>query len=221
MRRVAVAALLALAGITGMAHSQGVQANVGRIYEGEGWTSYRLGMNRQLTGPLSTSVHGDYLRRVGGAEGAFAGLGLDLAAFRGGGPYLVAGVGAGMGSPHSQSFSSFWGSWSAGGGYEVVPASFLHVGVEARWREISLDHRTGWELGAGLSLTLGGGRKASPPPPPPGGAATTTGDLPSETPVAPTPSPQPTPAAGVPAGATSSRPPAGSSRREPRMGRRR
>jgi cell wall-associated NlpC family hydrolase len=164
MRRLAVA-LLTLAGVADMAVAQGVQAGVGRFYEDEGWTLYRLGVDRPLTGPLSTTVHGDYLRRVGDADGAFAGLGVDVTAFRGGGPYLVAGLGAGMGSPHAQSFSSIWTSWSAGGGYELVPASFLRVGLEARWREISLDRRKGLELAAGISLNLGGGRGSATPPP--------------------------------------------------------
>ena len=123
-----------------------------------------MGVDRPLVGPLATTLHGDYLRRVGDADGAFAGLGLDVSAFRGGGPYVVAGIGAGMGSPHSQSFSSIWGSWSAGAGYELVPASFLRVGLEGRWREISLDRRDGLELSAGVSLNIGGGRKAPPPP---------------------------------------------------------
>jgi hypothetical protein len=142
-----------------------VQAKVGRFYEGEGWTVYRLGVDRPLIGPLSTTLHGDYMRRVGDAEGAFAGAGLDLTAFRGGGPYAVFGVGAGLGSPHSQSFSSIWASWSAGGGYELVPASFLRVGLEARWREISLDRRDGLELSAGFSVNLPGGHKPSARPP--------------------------------------------------------
>ena len=71
MRRLAVA-VLALAGVADMAVAQGVQANVGRFYEDEGWTLYRLGVDRPLTGPLGTTVHGDYLRRVGDADGAFA-----------------------------------------------------------------------------------------------------------------------------------------------------
>jgi len=195
MRRVAMTALLALAGLVDTGMAQGINASVGRFYEDEGWTVYRLGVDRPLTGPLSTSLHGDYLRRVGGAEGAFAGLGLDLTAFRGGGPYLVAGVGAGMGSPHSQSFSSVWGSWSAGGGYELVPASFLRVGLEARWREISLDHRAGWELAAGLSLSVGGGRKASspasPPPPRVAPAPAANSEAPSDVPAAPVAAPPP------------------------------
>ncbi|HEU4346337.1 MAG TPA: C40 family peptidase [Actinoplanes sp.] len=159
MRRPLAGTVLLLAVTASGAAAQGVQAHVGRFYEGEGWTLYRLGMDRPLIGPLATTVHGDYLRRVGDADGAFAGLGLDVTAFRGGGPYLVAGIGAGMGSPHSQSFSSIWGSWSAGGGYELVPASFLRVGLEGRWREISLDHRDGLELSAGISLNIAGGRR--------------------------------------------------------------
>jgi cell wall-associated NlpC family hydrolase len=164
--RTAALFALSLACVAARASAQGIEGKVGRFYEGDGWTIYRLGLTRPLAGPLATSVHGDYMRRVGDAEGAFAGLGFDVTAFRGSGPYLVAGVGAGMGSPHSQSFSSTWTSWSAGGGYELVPASFLRAGVEARWRHISLDRRDGLELAAGLSLNLGGGRKGAPKPVP-------------------------------------------------------
>ena len=164
MIRAGAVALLALACLGQAAAGQGVQAKVGRFYEGEGWTLYRLGVDRPLIGPVSTTLHGDYMRRVGDADGAFAGAGLDVTAFRGGGPYAVLGIGAGLGSPHSRSFSSLWASWSAGAGYELVPASFLRVGLEARWREISLDRRDGLELTAGLSLNLPSGRKPSAPP---------------------------------------------------------
>jgi cell wall-associated NlpC family hydrolase len=164
--RTAALVALSLACLPAGALAQGIEGKVGRFYEGDGWTIYRLGLIRPLAGPLATSVHGDYMRRVGDAEGAFAGLGFDVTAFRGSGPYLVAGVGAGLGSPHSQSFSSTWTSWSAGGGYELVPASFLRAGVEARWRHISLDRRDGLELTAGLSLNFGGGRKRAPKPAP-------------------------------------------------------
>ncbi len=181
--RVAAFAALSLACVAPAATAQGIEGRVGRFYEGDGWTVYRLGLQRPLAGPLATTVHGDYLRRVAGADGAFAGLALDVTAFRGAGPYLVAGVGAGLGSPHSQSFSSIYTSWSAGAGYELVPASFLRVGVEGRWREISLDRRNGIELAAGLSLSLGGGRKASPrPPAPPRSGRTGPVDRSSSTP---------------------------------------
>ena len=173
MRRpvLSAAAALSLLLVTAMTsvEAQGIEGKVGRFYEGEGWTVYRLGMSRPLIGPLGTTLHGDYLRRAGGADGAFAGLGVDVTAFQGGGngPYLVAGLGGGMGSPHSQSFSSLWTSWSAGAGYELVPASFLRFGLEGRWREISLDRRTGFELAAGFSLNLSGGPKGAAPRPGP------------------------------------------------------
>jgi len=160
-------ALFALA--TGAAAQQGFEGRVGRFYEDDGWTVYRLGVSRPLAGPIGTTFHGDYFRRVRGAEGALGGVGLELTAFQGGGggPYIVAGIGAGLGSAHSQSFSSTWSSWSAGLGYELMPASFLSVGAEGRWRHISLDRREGFEFAAGLSINLGGGRKAPTPAPAP------------------------------------------------------
>ena len=144
--------------------AQGIEGKIGRFYDDGGWTVYRLGLRRPLVGPIGTTFHGDYLERVGEGEGAFAGLGFDVTAFQGGapGPYVVAGVGAGMGSPHSRSFSSTWTSWSAGLGYELEPASFLRVGIESRWRELSLDNRDGMELAAGVSFSFGsGGKKPS------------------------------------------------------------
>lgn len=146
--------------------AQGIEGKIGRFYDDNGWTVYRLGLRRPLVGPIGTTFHGDYFERVGDGEGAFAGLGFDLTAFQGGapGPYVVAGIGAGMGSPHSRSFSSTWTSWSAGLGYELQPASFLRVGLESRWREMSLDRRDGMELAAGLSFSFGGGGKKSSKP---------------------------------------------------------
>ncbi|HET6577613.1 MAG TPA: C40 family peptidase [Gemmatimonadales bacterium] len=163
MRTAALSLLLACAAAT--VEAQGIEGKIGRFYESDGWTLYRLGMSRPLVGPLGTTLHGDYMRRAGDAEGAFAGLGVDVTAFQGGGngPYLVAGLGGGMGSPHSRSFSSLWTSWSAGAGYELVPASFLRFGVEGRWREISLDRRSGFEVAAGLSFNLVGGPRRSAP----------------------------------------------------------
>ncbi|MGH7580935.1 MAG: C40 family peptidase [Gemmatimonadales bacterium] len=149
--------------------AQGIEGQVGRFYEDAGWDVYRLGVNRRVTGTLGLGVHGNYLRRADGAEGGFAGLSADLTAFKGGnpGPYIVAGVGGGMGSPTSGEFSSLWGSWSAGAGYELFPTSFLAFGAEARWRELSLDRRNGVEVAAGLSIRFGGhGRPRAPAPTP-------------------------------------------------------
>lgn len=148
--------------------AQGIEGQVGRFYDDGGWDVYRLGMSRPLAGPLGLGVQGSYLQRADGGEGGFAGLSLDLTAFKGTGqgPYLVAGVGAGMGSPGSDAFSDVWGSWSAGAGYQLLPLSFLSFGAEARWRELSLDARDGLEVAAGFSIRFGGrgGRPSRPPP---------------------------------------------------------
>jgi hypothetical protein len=148
---------------------QGIDGQIGRFYEDGGWDVYRLGVSRPVVGMLGLGLHGNYLRRADGGDGGFAGISADLTAFKGGsqGPYLVAGVGGGMGSAQSTDFSSVWGSWSAGAGYELFPASFLAFGAEARWREMSLDHRDGLEVAAGLSIRFGGHggpRPAQPAP---------------------------------------------------------
>ena len=158
--RVLALAILLIVADAASARAQGIVGQIGRFYDDGGWTLYRVGMSRPFIGPLGLTYHGDYFRRVGGSEGAFAGAGVDLTAFRTGlqGPYAVAGIGGGLGSPHSKSFSSFWGSWSAGAGYDLLPASFLSFGAELRWREISLDNRGGLELAAGFGVQLGGGR---------------------------------------------------------------
>jgi hypothetical protein len=143
------------------AGAQTVEARVGRFFDADGWTTYRIGLRRPLVGILGVQFHGDLLREVGGS-GGMAGVGTDLTAFRKGveGPYLVAGLSGGLGSQTSNDLSSGWGSWSAGVGYDVFPASFLSVGVEGRWRELSLGRRNGFELGVGLTLHLG---SSSPP----------------------------------------------------------
>lgn len=148
---------------------QGIDGQVGRFYEDGGWDVYRLGVSRPIAGMFGLGLHGNYLRRADGSDGGFAGISADLTAFKGGGqgPYLVAGVGGGMGSPQSGDFSSVWGSWSAGAGYELIPASFLAFGAEARWRELSLDHRDGLEVAAGLSIRFGGPGRPRPAQPVP------------------------------------------------------
>ena len=173
------------------ASAQGLEGQVGRFYDDEGWDIYRLGMSRALTGPLGLGLQANYLRRAQGGDGALAGLSLDLTAFKGAGqgPYLVAGVGAGMGSSTGNDFSDAWGSWSVGGGYQLLPASFLSFAAEARWRELSLDSRDGLEMAAGLSIRFGGRGGGSPQP-----AATPVAELPPPT-EAP-PSDRPLPAEG-------------------------
>jgi hypothetical protein len=156
-----LAAALALSLIRPV-HAQQVEARVGRFWDPSGWTTYQLGLHQRLSAVLGVQLHGDAARRIGTEPGYIAGIGADLTAFRGErrGPYLVAGLSGGMGSETSSSFSDPWGSWSAGAGYDLFPLSFLSVGAEARWRELSLGGRGGPELALGLSIYFGG---RSPP----------------------------------------------------------
>jgi cell wall-associated NlpC family hydrolase len=159
-----IAFAVAVSGAT-PACAQAFEGQIGHFFESEGWTTYRLGLSRPLGSVFGLALHGDYLGRADGADGGFAGVGADVSAFRGGrpGPYVVAGLGAGLGSPHSNSFSSAWLSWSAGVGYELFPISFLALGAEARWRAMTLDSREGAEIAAGLTIRFGGKGRASPP----------------------------------------------------------
>jgi hypothetical protein len=145
-------------------HSQAVEMRVGHFWDSTEWTTYRLGLNQPLAGVIGVQLHGDLTRRYQGDAGRLAGIGADLTAFRKrvGGPYLVAGLSGGMGSETSNEFSDPWGSWSLGGGYDLFPLSFLSVGAEGRWRELSLGGSDGLELAIGMAVHLGG--SSAPPP---------------------------------------------------------
>jgi hypothetical protein len=143
-------------------YAQDVEASIGRFYDSTGWTAYRLGVARPLGGVFRFQVHGEMLRRIGGV-GSVAGLGTDLTAFRTGrqGPYLVAGVSGGLGSENSDDFNDFWGSWSAGAGYDLFPLSFISLGAEGRWRQLSLSRTDGFQVVIGLAVHVG--RGSAPP----------------------------------------------------------
>jgi cell wall-associated NlpC family hydrolase len=144
------------------AQGQAIEARVGRFWDSAGWATYRLGISQPLTGILGVQLHGDVIRRFDGDGGSFAGVGADLTAFRKheGGPYLVGGMSGGLGSERSNGLSDPCGSWSVGVGYDLFPLTFLSVGAEGRWRELSLGGRDGPELALGMAVHLGGGSTA-------------------------------------------------------------
>lgn len=161
-RRLAVSLAIGLASWaapTAEVEAQQAEASIGRFFDADGWTAYRLGFARPLGGVFRLQLHGDVLRQTNGA-GTLGGLGADVIAFRSGsqGPYLVAGLSGGLGSERSNSFSDLWGSWSAGAGYDLFPVSFMSIGAQGRWRGLSLNGEQGVELALGLALHLGQGR---------------------------------------------------------------
>jgi cell wall-associated NlpC family hydrolase len=152
--RVAILLLLlpALAPRNGAAQT-GVSLHVGRLFESDGWTSWRLALDRPLVGPIGGRVVGTALIGPDVVGEKLWGVGGDLTFFRDGrGPYGVGGVAGGFGTGAS---GSLWGSWSAGLGYDLALAPWASLGAEGRWQELSFEHRHGVELTAGLSLRFG------------------------------------------------------------------
>jgi cell wall-associated NlpC family hydrolase len=167
MPRVPTAWLVILLSAVGSsAQGQGVEGQVGRFFEGPEWTVFRVTVARPLGHSLGLGFNGTYLDQSQGA-GTYGGVGVDLTAFRGGrpGPYLVAGVVGGLGRENPQLSLSSWGSWSAGIGYELFPASFVSLSAEGRWRGLSVDSRDGLELAGGLAIRFGARREPKSPPP--------------------------------------------------------
>jgi cell wall-associated NlpC family hydrolase len=166
--RLSLAAVLLL-GLPGALAGQGAGLEVGRYFQGGDWTTFRVGLERPLLGPLSVVLYGTHLRAASDTGERLWGGGADLALFRdvGHGPYVVAGIGGGFAT---QAARDFWGSWSAGAGYQVAPVSVLSLGAEARWRQLTPGARDGLELSLRLGAAFGRrGRAAVAPEPAPAG----------------------------------------------------
>ena len=136
--------------------AQGPGIEVGRYFADTARTAYRLGASSRLLGPLGTGIYATLLRAPS-PIGNYWGLGADLSLFRGGrsGLYLAGGVSGGV-SPGSQ--RTFWGSWSAGLGYEVIPFSGLSLSAEGRWRHLDPGRVGGLEVSFRLGLDRGSRR---------------------------------------------------------------
>lgn len=142
------------------AAGQGFSVQMGRLFDGDGWTAYSAGWTRPLLGELGMQMGGLHLRRPGSSARLY-GLAADATLFRGGRPgaYAIAGLGAGFGTGAAE---SWWRSWSAGVGYELRPLPFISLGVEGRYRQIQPSGRAGAELSVRLGTILGPAAAAPP-----------------------------------------------------------
>jgi cell wall-associated NlpC family hydrolase len=145
--------------------AQGVHAEVGRLFEADGWTTYRLGMQRGLAGPVAVAVYGTHLREEAALGRRHWGGGADLVLLRGrrSGPYLVGGLAGGF---SSDSADDWWRSWSAGGGYQVVLGGAFALAAEGRYRSIAPGERAGFEISARIGALFGGTRARTDSPQP-------------------------------------------------------
>jgi cell wall-associated NlpC family hydrolase len=144
-------------------YGQGVIVEVGRLFAGSDWTTYRVGLAQPISGALGYTLYGTHAGEATGSGSGLWGPGADLTIFRGGqpGPYLAAGVSGGLASGDGD---QFWGSWSAGLGYELRPAGPFLLGAEGRWRELQYrNHQSGLEFALRVGVEFGGRRPSRPP----------------------------------------------------------
>ena len=154
MKRRLVLLLAAIIAAPRPAAGQGVSLQVGRLFDDGGWTAYSISWTRTVLGPLGMQMGGSWLQGPRSSERLF-GATVDASLFRGGrsGAYAVGGVGAGFGTGTAE---SWWRSWSAGAGYELLPLPFLSIGVEGRYRAMA--RRSGAELAFRIGTSFGGVR---------------------------------------------------------------
>lgn len=107
------------------------------------------------TGVAAIEVNAGRWDLRGDQDGGLYGIGADARLFRGTlGPfYLIGGVQGGFGTKDA---STFWGSWSVGGGYDLLVAGPIRLGLEARYRGVSQDSRNGIEIGGRIGIGFGG-----------------------------------------------------------------
>ncbi len=184
IRVAATAAVLAL-GVATAVQAQDAAVEVGRFFEGDDWTVVRAGIEHPVLGPLSVAMYGTHLRASGQLGERLWGAGVDLALFREArqGAYALGGLAGGFATDAAR---DFWGSWSVGAGYQVLPVSFLSVAAEARWRRLTPGGRDGPELSFRVGAVFGGRARTpaeprTPEPSPVGEARPDTRPIPLST----------------------------------------
>ncbi|MGE0353019.1 MAG: NlpC/P60 family protein [Gemmatimonadales bacterium] len=158
---MSLVALLGAGG--GSARAQGLEFEVGRLFETPDWNIYRFGYSAPIAGPLGYSLAGTHLGETGSGGAGLWGPDLTLSLFRGGRPglYLLGGVAGGLATGDGD---RLWGSWVAGLGYEIRPAGFLSLAARANWRNIGYEGtREGVEFGVHLGVLFGGGGSGPSP----------------------------------------------------------
>lgn len=159
MRSAQLLAFLSLLLAPEIGSAQGVSLRASRLLDGDGLAAYQVSWTTSLLGPVGADLGGVLWRGPGLTENRL-GLNADFSLFRGGraGLYAVGGIGGGFGSGSAE---ETWHSWSAGLGYELLPVSFISLGVEGRWRALEPAQRSGVEFGLRLATLFGGSSRTS------------------------------------------------------------
>ncbi len=160
--RARIRLLVGIAMLIGVhqAAGQGPAVQAGRLFDGEGLSSMQASWSTPLLGPIGTDLGGVLWSGPATGERRL-GLVADVSLFRGGraGLYAAGGVSGGFGAGGAE---HEWRSWSAGLGYELIPASFLSFGLEGRWRDLEPSGRAGIELSLRVASRFGGSTPSAP-----------------------------------------------------------
>ena len=159
--RSALLAGVLVAALPAAAPSQGPAFHLGRVFNDGGWTAFGVSWAQRPLGPLSFALGGTMLRGDGASTARLWGADAEVSLFRGGRPgaYAVGGVAGGFGTGGAE---SWWRSWSAGVGYELIPLPFLSLGIEGRYVGFGASARSGLELSFRVGANLGASAVRSP-----------------------------------------------------------
>ena len=156
-----VAAAAAFAPVGSVSAQRLIDFHGGRWVEGEDAFVFQFRSGGPLFGPLSHGI--TLLATIDDSVGrrrAFYGVGWDLLLFRPArfGPYVVAGVAAGLSTDSGSGPQQLAAQWTAGAGFEWKPFPFVGAGVEARYRLEDRGPKGFWnatDTRTGVSVTVG------------------------------------------------------------------
>jgi len=133
--------------------AQGPGFQLAHLFTDPPGNAYRIDIATGLVGPVGVAPAA-LVVDGGGSLGNLWGLGVDLSLFRGGRPglYLIGGVDGGV---VTQGGRTFWGSWSAGLGYELFPFGGFSLAAEGRYRHVGPRDYHGVQIGLRVGLDRG------------------------------------------------------------------
>jgi len=136
--------------------AQGPGFQLAHVFTDPPGNAYRLDLASGILGPIGVAPSA-LVVDGGGSLGNLWGLGVDLSLFRGGrrGIYLIGGVDGGV---VTRGGRTFWGSWSAGLGYELFPFGGFSLAAEGRYRHIGPRDYHGIQVGLRVGLDRSGRR---------------------------------------------------------------
>ncbi len=146
----AAAALLSVLAATPAAAQDGIFLTAGRVLAGvPDESSWRLTYQRDLIGPIGLDIAAQQLPGGRPDEGELYGFGVDFTLLEGARRYPAFFIGAAGGVGLGDQDRIWYGA-SIGLRLPLVAVGSIRLGVEGRWRDLSIEGRDGLEVGVTL-----------------------------------------------------------------------